>query len=157
MSTRAKKPPQAAVEPEERPDWWDFDTDGELVVGTFVKAGKGGTRMGGMSPFVVLDLGDEIVKTVWLHHKTLREQFRREVAERGPIKEGERISIKRLGERESSENEGFTYTNYRTEFLDRSYSQEEIFGVEKPAESDSDESKSVADPADGDIPFEPTG
>ena len=55
--------------------------------------------MGGTSPFIVLDLGDEDVRTVWLHHKPLREQFKREVAERGPIKEGERISIKQLGMR----------------------------------------------------------
>jgi hypothetical protein len=151
MATRAKKNAEPVVADDGRPAWWDFNSpeDGPTVEGPFVRAGKGGTRIGGTSPFIVLEVEGQGERTVWCHHNVLRNEIAREISERGPIKEGERMRITQGELRPSERNPGQTYVPFRVEFLDRTLSQEDIFGVEPKAES----SSSPADPRDDDIPF----
>jgi hypothetical protein len=120
------------------PAWWDWNSDGSVVAGAFLRAGSGYTQQG-ERPFVVLDVDDVGQKTVWLHHKVLREEFAREVRRR-PDKEihvGERVTIRQLPKKESGA--GYDYVGYRLEFGDTPPpSQPEIFGaVDEPAATNS--------------------
>jgi hypothetical protein len=155
VAARAKRVVEPVVaEPEDdgRPAWWDFNSeqDGPTVEGAFVRVGKGGTRIGGTSPFIVLEVEGQGERTVWCHHAVLVNEIKREIEERGPIKEGERLRITQGNAKSSERNPGQTYLPFRVEFLDRAYSQEDIFGAE-PKKSDS--IPSPADPTDDDIPF----
>jgi len=159
MSPATKSEPGAPPGPDrDFPDWYDFDENGDELAGAFLRAGRGHTANGPRT-FVVLDLGDGIHTTLWLHHTVLQSAFAREVQRRPDkqIKLGERIEVQRLGEREGGN--GRAYTNYRVTFPDGPQdSQEAIFGlppelagqaVEEPAEPAAAQSGD----ADGDIPF----
>ena len=51
MTTKTKTTPEAP----EFPSWWDFDSDGKMIEGAFVRAGQGYTAMG-QRAFVVLSV-----------------------------------------------------------------------------------------------------
>jgi hypothetical protein len=136
------------------PAWWDFDEDGDELVGTFARAGRGHT-VNGQRTFVVLDVGGT-ERTLWLHHTVLASAFAREVQRRTNkrIEDGERIEVRRLGEREGGN--GRAYTNYRVSFPDGPRdTQESIFGL--PPELAGSVPEATGEPAteapDGDIPF----
>ncbi len=75
-ATARKANPPVAEKDDGRPAWWDFDADGPTVTGAFVRAGKGGTRIGGTSPFIVLDVDDGGgLRTIWCHHEVLRREI----------------------------------------------------------------------------------
>ena len=111
------------------PKWWDWDSDGDTCSGRFVEAGQGQTEMG-KRIFICLDI-DRIKRTVWLHNTALEAKFKREV-ERRPdheLHEGERIWIRRLGERTSRRSER-SYIDFQVEFPDGpQVSQADLFGV----------------------------
>jgi hypothetical protein len=135
----------------EYPKWWDWETDGKHLAGTFLRAGRGFT-VNGEKTFVVFDVaGTE--RTLWLHHTVLAAIFAREVRRR-PDKQlatGERIEIWCLGERQ-----GKGYVDYRAEFPDGpQVSQVDVFQM--PAgqeEAVPDSSASVGGSFD-DVPFQP--
>jgi hypothetical protein len=141
------------------PRWWDFDEDGDELIGTFLRAGRGFTANGERT-FVVLDV-DGTERTCWLHHKVLAAAFAREV-QRRPAKQielGELIEVRRLGEREGGN--GRSYTNYRVTFPDGPQdTQESIFGMppelagqaSEPAAGEAATDSEAVD-VDGDIPF----
>jgi hypothetical protein len=148
MSPATKTKPEAPVESEapDFPAWHDWDEDGDELAGTFLRVGRGHT-VNGPRTFVVLDVGDGLEKTLWLHHLVLAAAFSREVQRRPSkrIEVGELIQVRRLGEREGGN--GRTYTNYRVEFPDGpEVSQVDVFGL--PPEL----AGQTAEPAD-----EPTG
>jgi hypothetical protein len=143
----------------ESPSWWDWaeDADGPIVAGTFVRAGKGYTA-NGERPFVVLDVGDGVERTVWLHHTVLQRIFAREVRRRPSkrIEVGERVELCQVGERDGGN--GRSYVNYRAEFPDGpASSQLDIFGPlddDEPAPSaQASNSLTESGEPDGDIPF----
>ena len=147
--TKTAPPPEAP----EYPRWWDWDEDGLLVEGTFVRAGTGYTQMG-QRPFVVLNV-EGVDRTVWLHHEVLRNQFAREVHRRPDrtIHVGETVRIWQLEPRESMSNAGRSYTDYRVEFPDGpEATQADIFGMPPEAAVVEHPSGDGA-PVDDDIPY----
>jgi hypothetical protein len=144
--TKTTAPPEVS----DYPSWWDWEEDGKLVEGAFVRAGTGYT-VNGTRPFVVLDVeGTE--RTIWLHHEVLRNQFAREVQRRPDrtIPAGEWVRIRQLEPRESQTNAGRSYTNYRTDFPEGpEATQADIFGT--PPEASAPEQPEV--PVDDDVPF----
>jgi hypothetical protein len=110
------------------PEWWSWDDDGERIDGTFVAMGKGFTSYG-PRPYVVLQLDDGSERTIWLHNDVLRNVFAREVYARPSqqLDVGERITVWRLGERESANAR--RYMDFRARFENAHIpSQAEILG-----------------------------
>ena len=144
-----------ATPPPERPEWWDFDTDGAHLEGTFVTLGRGFTAMG-ERPFCVLEV-EGTARTLWLHNEVLRNSFVREVHRRPDhaIHVGETVRVWRLDERESGS--GRKYIDYRVEFPDApELSQVDLLGPLPPG--DEPELKPTAEGgggggSDSDIPF----
>jgi hypothetical protein len=155
MATKTSKRQQTATQPEARdyPQWWDFDTNGLVVEGPFVAAGRGFTAMGERA-YITLEVGGEL-RTVWLHHEVLRLAFAREVARREDrqIHVGESVRIERLAERDSAN--GRKYVNYDVVFGDSpETTQTDIFGasdVDRAPEAATEEEK--GDAWGDDIPF----
>jgi hypothetical protein len=142
----------------EYPAWWDWETEGDELAGTFLRLGKGFT-VNGEKAFVVLDV-DGAERTLWLHHGVLHNVFARELHRR-PEKEfvvGERIEVRQLGTKESGS--GREYMNYRAEFPDGPQSsQADILGP--PSEPLAQQDDTPADVSasngsskpDDDVPF----
>jgi len=137
----------------DKPRNWRWDDDGDVVEGAYVELGEAHTRRDGdAKPILVLEVDGE-PRTVWLFHKVLRSQLRRELLRRpeGEFRVGEQIRIERLGEVQP-ENGGNSYVNYRATFAESpTRSPLDILG------GDDDQTGQPAEPekADGDddIPF----
>ena len=143
------------AETSDYPAWWDWDDDGDVVAGTFVGMGKGFTAHG-ERVYVTLAIGG-VERTVWLHWSALLSQFSREVHRRPDktIHAGERVIIRRLGERTSGN--GRDYINFDSEFPDGpETSQADLLSM--PGEPTreavaADEPTAESENPDGDIPF----
>jgi hypothetical protein len=157
MATDSTTTPDAPA-PEERkhPGWWNFDEDGQRVAGSFLRLGKGHTTQGDRV-FVVLDVEGVGERTVWLHTTVLFSAFQRELGKRPDraLHPGERITITRLGWRDSKEG-GRQYMDFRVEFGDAYQpSAAELFGITDapPPPTLGDPAAQEDDPVDDGIPF----
>jgi hypothetical protein len=158
MATRANKPvplePVPFEDEEERPEWWDWNEDGNVCAGEFVRAGSGFTKLGSKQTFIVLKVAG-VERTVWLHWEALRGQLRQRYEQCGPLAAGERMVIRRNPNKRTS-GDGFDYFDFKVVFPDDPEpDQADLFGVRK-APAEGDESEANEEPsAEGDdsIPF----
>lgn len=98
------------------PRGWQWEVDGDELVGTFVEIGEAPTASG-YRPIVILEVAGER-RTLWLFHEALRSKFAQEVARRpeGDLRPGEPVLVRRLGEKQSAY--GRTYVDYRVVFAE---------------------------------------
>jgi hypothetical protein len=142
------------------PRSWRWETDGELVSGRYLRFDSGPTRGYGRKPIIVLDLDGE-ERSIWLMQDVLYNRFRDELIGRPGRKltVGERIVIRRLGEK-TSEESGRTYRAFSILFPDRpETSPETLFDLPSTGTSgeanDRETASELAKATDGNnqIPF----
>jgi hypothetical protein len=111
------------AQPEDReqeyPESWIWDTDGNYVLGRYVRFSQGPTRDYGRRPILVLDV-DGAQRSIWLNGVVLLNRIRDEVATRPSrdLTPGERVSIRRL-EKTKGEGGRQGYWKFSVQFPDK--------------------------------------
>jgi hypothetical protein len=134
---------EAYLDQSDYPAWWNFDEDGDVADGTFIRFTRGSSEFGEKTICVLSIDGEE--RSVWLHEAVLYDEFRRELLRR-PTREldpNEHVVIKRLDKRKTADGKR-SYRAFRVVFPDRPERttndlfklDEETPTVDKPAEDD---------------------
>jgi hypothetical protein len=134
---------EAYLDQSDYPAWWNFDEDGDVVDGTFVRFTRGSSEFGEKTICVLSTDGEE--RSVWLHEAVLFDEFKRELLRR-PSREldsGEHVVIKRLDKRKTADGKR-SYRAFKVVFPDRPEPttsdlfklDEELGPTEQPAEDD---------------------
>jgi hypothetical protein len=146
-----KQAQEAYLDPEDYPRWWDWDEDGDIVSGTFVRFTQGFSEYGERTVVVLLVDGEE--RSVWLHQTVLFDEFRREVLRRTSreLDVGEKVVVKR-GEKRKTKDDKRTFRSFRVLFPDQPQpTTSDLLKLdEEPQEKPVDEKPA---PGDGDLPF----
>jgi hypothetical protein len=112
------KQAQEAYLAEDYPAWWNWDEDGDLCAGTFVRFTQGHSEYGPKTIVVVSVGGEE--RSIWLHEAVLFDEFRRELLRR-PSREldpGEQVVVRRLEKKKTADGKR-TYCGFRVLFPDQ--------------------------------------
>jgi hypothetical protein len=154
MTTTKKQPrdaQEAYLDPEDYPAWWNWDEDGDLCAGTFVRFTQGFSEYGNRT--IVVLLVDEVERSIWLHEMVLFDEFRREVLRRESreLDSGENIVIRRL-EKQKTKDGKRTFRGFRVLFPDQPQpTTSDLLKLdEEPQQKPVDEKPA---PDDGDLPF----
>jgi hypothetical protein len=134
---------EAYVDQSDYPAWWNWDEDGDVVDGTFVRFTRGSSEFGEKTIAVLSIDGEE--RSVWLHEAVLFDEFKRELLRR-PSREldpGEHVVVTRLDKRKTADGKR-SYRAFGVVFPDRPEPttsdlfklDEETRPAEKPAEDD---------------------
>ena len=158
---------KASGEEQDFPRNWVWEEDGKdlgdrwrLSEGRYVSAGRGRTSRGKRGVLILEVDGEE--RTVWLFHSPLLDKIREELEDRGEreLVVGERLTIDRYKEMQTSQSTGQPYVPYRVRFHDSpEQSLWDVLGGSKASADttvDPESDENVGDDAgqDGDdIPF----
>jgi hypothetical protein len=149
-TTKNQSQEAAYIDPEDYPRWWNWDEDGDLCAGTFVRFTEGFSEYGEKT-IVVLELDGE-ERSIWLHETVLFDEFRREVLRRPgrELDSGERVVVKR-GEKQKTKDGKRTFRGFRVVFPDQpAPTTSDLLKLDEEPQEKTDE-KPAAD--DGDLPF----
>jgi hypothetical protein len=91
---------EAYSDPSDHPRWWNWDEDGDIAEGTFVRFTRGRSEFGPKIILVLLvggPFGEE--RSIWMHERALESKFRDELLNRPSrdLDPFERVIVKRCG------------------------------------------------------------
>ncbi len=124
------------------PRWWNWDEDGEVADGTFVRFTRGRSEFGPKVILVLLIAGEE--RSIWMHETALESKFRDELLNRPSrdLDPGERVAVKRGGMQKTLDGKR-DYRAFDVRFPDRPepttsdlFKLDEEPDAEKPAVAD---------------------
>jgi hypothetical protein len=134
------------------PEFWEWDTDGDDLDGTYLGFTSIPTKMYGEKPAVILHVGKED-RTVPLWAAALGNRFRDELERRpaGDLVVGERVLIRR-GDMVEGAN-GYSYRSYKVSFPDApKRSAKDILGAHEAGTEPADQ-PTVGEPDTEQTPF----
>jgi hypothetical protein len=147
-TTEKQSQGEAYLDPSDYPRWWNWDEDGDICAGSFVRFTRGHSEYGEKTIVVLAVEGEE--RSIWLHETVLFDEFRRELLHR-PSREldlGEMVIVKR-GEKRKTQDGKRSFRSFRIRFPDRPEpSTSDLLKLdEEPG------AKTPEKPDDGDVPY----
>jgi hypothetical protein len=142
------------AEEREHPESWFWDSDGDSVLGRFIRFDRAPTKDYGMKAILVLDVAG-VPRSVWLTATVLFNRVRDEVASRPNrnLEPGEQVSIRRLG-KTKGEGGRQGYWKFQVLFPDRPQATtEEIFDLGTEQEEAAESTPPAAGSQGDEIPF----